>query len=204
MAEKRITSRLVEREYLDKVFQLDQLIGCTASGLIADARALVKYARHEAQKFRFRFGDRIKVRDLALEVSNYKQIYTQYGGIRPFGTSLLIGGIDDRGKHLFETDPSGAFKEYKAGCIGAGKDLATPFIDGLYEEGMDLKEAISFGLGAVYKGTEGNVNFMAMELVTLSEKDGFQKLDFDTFKGYVDDILAELKEEEKNIEEEHE
>jgi proteasome alpha subunit len=194
MAEKRITTKLIEREYLDKVFQIDKNIGCTASGLIGDARALVKYARNEAQRFRFRYGERIKVRDLALEVSNMKQVYTQYAGIRPFGTSLLIGGIDDRGKHLFETDPSGALNEFRAGCIGAGKDLAAPFIDGLYEDGMDLKEAVSFGLGAIYKGTDGKVNFMSMELVTITEKDGFHKLDFDTFKTFVNEILAELRE----------
>jgi 20S proteasome alpha/beta subunit len=93
-------------------------------------------------------------------------------------------------------------KEYKAGATGAGRDLATPFIDALYEDGMNLKEAISFGLGGVYKATEGKVDFTAMELATITKKDGFHKLDFDTFKGYVDEILKELKEEEKNTEEE--
>ena len=200
MAEKRVTSRLIEREYLDKVYKIDQYIGCTASGLIADARSLVNSARSIAQQYRFRYGDRIGVRDLARELSDLKQVYTQYGGIRPFGTSLLIGGIDDRGTHLFETDPSGAMKEYKAGATGAGKDLAMPFIDAFYEEKMNLKEAISFGLGGVYKATEGKVDFTAMELATVTKKDGFLKLDFDTFKGYVDEILAELKEEEENTE----
>lgn len=197
MAEKRVTSRLIEHEFLDKVYQVDKYIGCTASGLIADARALVNYARSAAQQYRFKYDERIRVRDLALELSDLKQIYTQYAGTRPFGTSLLLGGIDDRGTHLFETDPSGAMKEYKAGGTGAGKDLAMPFIDALYEDGMDIKEAISFGLAGVYKATEGKVDFTAIELATVTKKDGFHLLDFDTFKGYVDEILLELKEEEK-------
>jgi proteasome alpha subunit len=193
IAEKRIPSKLIEREYYDKVFQLDKNIGCTASGLIADARVLVKYARHESQRFRLRYGERISIRDLAMELSNLKQVYTQYGGTRPFGTSLIIGGFDSSGKHLFETDPSGALKEYSAGCIGAGRELATSFIDALYEDGMDLKEAISFGLGAIYKGTEGKVNFMSMEIVTITKQEGFQKLDFDTFKTFIEEIVRDLK-----------
>ena len=37
------------------------------------------------------------------------QEFTQQGGVRPFGVSLMIAGIDDNGPHLFQVDPSGAY-----------------------------------------------------------------------------------------------
>ncbi|GIR08165.1 MAG: hypothetical protein CM15mP18_4940 [Methanobacteriota archaeon] len=40
------------------------------------------------------------------KICDFKQSFTQYGGSRPFGTALLIGGVDDEGIHLYETDPS--------------------------------------------------------------------------------------------------
>jgi proteasome alpha subunit len=193
IAERRISSKLIENDFVDKIFKIDESIGCASSGLVADARILVNYARTIAQRYRMRYGERIRVRDLAIELSDLKQVYTQYAGVRPFGTSLIVGGMDDEGKHLYETDPSGAFKKYKGGGIGAGKELAQPFLEGLYIEGMNLKEAISFGLGGIYKATEGQIDFMSLELATITKKDGYKELSFEDFKKFVDEILEELK-----------
>ena len=48
-------------------------------------------------------------------ICDFKQAYTQYGGVKPFGVVLRIAGVDETGPQLFATDPSGAFMEYKAG-----------------------------------------------------------------------------------------
>ena len=48
-----------------------------------------------------------------------KQRYTQSNGRRPFGISCLIGGFDDDGTpHLFQTEPSGTYHEWKANATG--------------------------------------------------------------------------------------
>lgn len=49
------------------------------------------------------------------------QLYTHNGGVRPFGSALIIGGVYEGKSRLFETDPSGALIEYKATAIGSGK-----------------------------------------------------------------------------------
>src|SRR6266566_4364153 len=103
MADKKIGSRLVETSSIEKIFQIDEHVGAATSGLVADARVLVDYAL------------------LVKRICDYKQNYTQYGGVRPFGTALLVAGVDDLGTHLFETDPSGALVSYKAGSIGQGR-----------------------------------------------------------------------------------
>ncbi len=49
LVDKRITSRLVEAESIEKIFQIDDHIGAATSGLVADARSLVDRARVEAR-----------------------------------------------------------------------------------------------------------------------------------------------------------
>src|SRR6266704_2541715 len=121
MADKKIGSRLVETSSIEKIFQIDEHVGAATSGLVADARVLVDYARLVAQINKVTYSERIGVDLLVKRICDYKQNYTQYGGVRPFGTALLVAGVDDLGTHLFETDPSGALVSYKAGRIGQGR-----------------------------------------------------------------------------------
>ncbi len=61
---------------------------------------------------------------LADRLSAYKQAYTCYGSVRPFGISTLIAGVDKTGPRLFCIEPSGVFYGYRACAIGKGKALA--------------------------------------------------------------------------------
>ena len=114
IVDKRIASRLMEPKSIEKIFQIDGHIGCATSGLVADARVLVDQARVTAQVNKITYDEDISVEMLVKKICDYKQNFTQYGGARPFGTALLIAGVDDQGVHLFETDPSGALVSYKA------------------------------------------------------------------------------------------
>ena len=50
------------------------------------------------------------------------QGYTQYGGLRPFGVSLLYAGWDAQNKYqLYQSDPSGNYGGWKATAIGANQ-----------------------------------------------------------------------------------
>ena len=109
---------------IEKMYQIDNHVGITTSGLVADARQLVDRARVQCQINRMTYGDNIPVSTLVKKMCDYKQSFTQYGGARPFGTALLIAGFDHEGAHLFETDPSGAYQSYNAGAIGRGKATA--------------------------------------------------------------------------------
>lgn len=41
-------------------------------------------------------------------VCNYKQAYTQYGGLRPFGVAFVFAGWDEYyGFQVYQSDPSG-------------------------------------------------------------------------------------------------
>lgn len=54
-----------------------------------------------------------------------KQAYTQYGGKRPFGVSILYMGWDKHyGYQLYQSDPSGNYGGWKATCIGNNSGAA--------------------------------------------------------------------------------
>ncbi len=191
IVDKRITSRLIEPSSIEKIFKIDEHIGCATSGLVADARALVERARIEAQINRLTYESPIQVKALARKICDFKQTYTQYGGVRPFGTALLIGGVDDTGAHLFATDPSGAMMEYKATAEGEGRDAAMEYFEKNYEEGMSKDEAIILGLKALIYATEKKIEERAVEIGIVDEDKKFRILSFDETKKYFEKAKGE-------------
>ncbi len=175
--DKRVTSRLIEPTSIEKIFQIDQHIGCATSGLVADARALVDYARITAQINRVTYNERVSVEQLVKRICDYKQNYTQFGGVRPFGTALLVAGVDEFGTHLFETDPSGALMAYKAGSIGAGRNVVIEIFEDKYKESMQMNDSIVLGLEALQKATEGEPTALSVEIGVVKVGEPFKKLD---------------------------
>ena len=192
IVDKRIASRLMEPKSIEKIFQIDHHIGCATSGLVADARILVDQARVLAQINKITYDERAAVEDLVKRICDYKQNYTQYGGVRPFGTALLVAGVDDQGEHLFETDPSGALVSYKAGSIGAGRNVVMEVFEEDYQEGMSMEDAVTLGLKALKKATEEEkLNPKAVEIGVVRHGDNFRRLD----ESEVETFIAKVNQE---------
>ena len=134
-----------------------------------------------------------KVETVVKKICDFKQSYTQYGGVRPFGTALLIVGIDSQGKYLFETDPSGALMAYKAGGIGSGRNTVMEIFEEKYKENMTMDEAIKLGLQALHQATEGELDVVAIEMGVVKEKEDFRKMPHDEVQTYVQKHLKNDK-----------
>jgi proteasome alpha subunit len=185
-AEKRVRSKLVEETSIEKIFKVDEHIGAAASGLIADARVLIDHARIEAQINRLRYDEPISVQSLAKRIGDTKQMYTQHGGVRPFGARLLIAGVDDGRPHLFETDPSGVVAAYKCQAIGGGAQTATDFFESKYDEKLSLDEAILLALEALRMVVEGEFTAENVEMAVIPTKPGlFEKLSDEEISKYI-------------------
>jgi proteasome alpha subunit len=176
IVDKRIQSKLVITDSIEKMYQIDNHVGITTSGLVADARQLVDRARVQCQINRMTYGDAIPVSTLVKKMCDYKQSFTQYGGARPFGTALLIAGIDQEGVHLFETDPSGAYQSYHAGAIGRGRSSVIDHFEGKWKAGMTKNAAIKLGLEALRESLEDDLNPDTVEIASV-DKDGYRKMD---------------------------
>jgi proteasome alpha subunit len=169
---RRIHSRLVEEDFVEKLFKVDDYIGCSISGLVADARMITDWGRSEAQRHRITYGERMDVDILVKRICDVKRAYTQQGGARPFGTALQIGGVDRTGAHLYETDPGGAFREIFAGALGLGREKAEEVFMDEYKDGMTRDASIALGLRALLRTIEGT-SPPSIEMCTIDHKDGF-------------------------------
>ena len=175
--DKRISSRLIEAKSIDKIFQIDGHVGCATSGLVADARVLVDKARVEAQIHKITYSEQISIEVLVKKICDFMQNYTQYGGIRPFGTALLVAGVDEQGTHLFETDPSGALMAYKAVSIGAGWNTVKSVFEEKYQDNMSLEAAIALGIEALTKASEGEIKAETVEIGLIQSGESFRKME---------------------------
>ena len=191
IVDKRITSNLIESNSIEKIFKIEHHIGCATSGLVADARALVDRARLEAQINRLTYEQPIHVKTLAKKICDFKQTYTQYGGVRPFGTALLIGGIDETGVHLFATDPSGAMMEYKATAEGEGREAAITYFEKHYKEDMTKDTAIDLGLKSLLHATDNKIEKRAVEVGMVEKNKNFKILSSDETDKYFEKIKGE-------------
>ncbi|MCK9152065.1 archaeal proteasome endopeptidase complex subunit alpha [Methanobacterium alcaliphilum] len=201
VVDKRPTSKLVEPKSIEKIFQIDEHIGAATSGLVADARAIIEKARIEAQVNRITYNEPIRVETLSKKICDMKQMYTQHGGVRPFGSALIIGGVNGKGCRLFETDPSGALIEYKATAIGAGRPVAMEEFEKKYRDDMTLTEAIELALDAVYEATEGKTTPESVEIAVIDAKNKkYKKLSEDEIKDHVEELLIRKEKEEEEEE----
>ncbi len=195
IADKRVGSKLLESDTIEKIYKIDDHICAATSGLVADARVLVARARLEAQINRLTFDEPIGVKELARKICDFKQQYTQFGGVRPFGVSLLIAGVDNEPK-LFETDPSGALLEYKATAIGSERQKVMEYFEKEYRDEMSLGEAIHMGLVAMGKAINGLLNADGVELgIVRADDRTFRLLKAEDLSEYVERANEVLKRE---------
>lgn len=135
------SSELQEIIGSEKIFKVDDHIGVAIAGLTADARVLVDRARVQAQVNILNYDEKISVKDSTLNICEYLQLFTQNAGVRPFGVSFLIAGVDTNGEaSLYLTDPSGAMWGYKAFAIGSGATEARAYLEENYKEDISDEE----------------------------------------------------------------
>ncbi len=186
LADKRLSTKLAVPNSIEKIYILDEHIGCATSGLVADARVLVDYARVVAQINKVTYNEKISVEMLVKRICDYKQTYTQYGGVRPFGTSLLVAGVDEFGPQLYETDPSGSLTGYKAACIGANKEKVLEYFEENYKEGMSMDEAVIMGLKALKEVSRDVPLSVEIGAVTLTK--AFSRLTQEEVQKYLEKV----------------
>ncbi|MDR2867017.1 MAG: archaeal proteasome endopeptidase complex subunit alpha, partial [Methanomassiliicoccaceae archaeon] len=176
IVDKGATGKLVEPRSIEKIYRIDTHAGCATSGLVADARILVDQARKEAQVHKITYGENIGIEGLVKKICDFKQNYTQYGGVRPFGTALLMAGVDDLGAHLFETDPSGALVAYRAGCIGIGRPTVMEMFEKDFKDNMLYEDAMLLGLRALKAVIEGVFDAQRVDIGVVDGDRTFKRL----------------------------
>jgi proteasome alpha subunit len=145
---------LEDIEYSWKIFRVDEHIGGAIVGLSSDARILIDQARIYAQSNKLTYDEPIDVEVVTKRICDIKQLYTQHAGVRPFGVSMIFGGIDKAGNHLFGTHPSGTYRGYKATALGAGRETVLAILKEEFREEIGLEEATKLAVKCLTKALE--------------------------------------------------
>jgi proteasome alpha subunit len=188
IAERRKVAPLHDVISLEKVFTIDTHMGATFSGLGHDGRVLIDYARLIAVRHRLTFDEEIDVELLARTICDIKQLYTQQGGVRPFGVSIIFGGIDKDGKvELIKTEPSGLYFKYYATVAGSGEQAALSYIEKHYNFKLSTEELIILGLRALRASLGEPLTVERVEIGFVDKSTRiFRKLSVEEIKMYLE------------------
>ena len=172
VADKRITEKLIITSSVEKIFQVDEHIGATASGILSDGRMLIERAQIVAQQHRITFDEPVDVISLVKDICDMKQFYTQVGGARPFGVSLLFAGITNGKPELYMTDPTGIFFAYKATAMGEAETELKEILEKQYRDNMPIEDALKLAVRALKKvlGKEFDIERIDGAYITTKEK----------------------------------
>eukprot|EP01135_Chromosphaera_perkinsii_P008097 Nk52_evm13s1129 gene=Nk52_evmTU13s1129 len=152
ITQRKVPDKLFVKESITHVFQLTEHIGCVMTGIVADARAQVQRARHEAAEWHHKYGYEIPVELLASRVADISQVYTQYASMRPLGCSMILIGMDEeKGPQVFKSDPAGYYVGYKATAAGVKTQEATNFLEKKFKKNpkWNTKETIEMAITAL-------------------------------------------------------
>jgi proteasome alpha subunit len=145
---------LEEAEYSWKIFKVDEHVGAAIVGLSSDARILIDQARIYAQSNKLTYDEPIDVEVVTKRICDIQQMYTQHAGVRPFGVSIIFGGVDKTGAHVFGTHPSGTYRGYKATALGAGRETVLAVLKDEYREDLSLEENTKLTVKCLVKALE--------------------------------------------------
>ncbi|KAI8100669.1 hypothetical protein M9434_005060 [Picochlorum sp. BPE23] len=164
--ERKAVAKLQVSQTVRKIARIDDHICLAFAGLTADARVLINRARTEAQSHRLTLDEPASVEYMTKYIAGVQQKYTQSGGVRPFGISMLIVGFDQEGKPaLYQTDPSGTYSAWKANAIGRNSKSVREYMEKHYKEtsGNDTVKLALKALTEVVEGSTSNIEVAVIE-----------------------------------------
>lgn len=183
VTERRATSPLIDASTLERIVPITDTVGLVYSGMGPDARVLTLKARKQAVAYERRHGHAPPVNAVVKDVAQVMQEYTQSGGVRPFGVSLLVVGRDQEGvPALYQVDPSGAYFAWSATAIGKNSPAIRAFLEKRYVPSSDtenlfqLEDAVHLGLLALKEGFEGQMTAESVQVAMVGPDGKFTLL----------------------------
>ena len=146
VADKRVRDKLLAPESTNKIFEIDDHIILTSAGMLSDARVLVDHAQVLAQQNKVSYGSPVEPISVIRMLADRMQYFTQYGGARPYGVSLMLAGVNKGRTHLYTSDVAGGFFAYKANAIGENDEKIKEMLRKDYNGNMGVEEGLKFCL----------------------------------------------------------
>lgn len=174
ISDRRVRDNLISVESVNKVFEIDEHIISTASGILSDARILIDGAQVQAQQHRVTYGTPIDVVSIIRNIADKKQMSTQYGGLRPYGAAIMVAGISKDKPQLYTSDVTGNYFAYRANAVGEHDEQIKEILRKEFKDELTIEQGISFLLGIFKQVMDKNFDINRFDVGYITIKD--QKL----------------------------
>ena len=162
----------VAHKFGKKVYKIDDHLGMTIAGTVADAQKVVDILTANAQLYRINMNRPMPVSSAARLVANllFSNRYV------PLATQVLVGGVDDTGPHVYNLDPYGSLTEEKSVSTGSGSPIAYGILEDRYREGMSISEMLPTIAKAVNAAMKRDVGSGNSYNIIVIDSNGYREL----------------------------
>ncbi|MDA3836314.1 MAG: archaeal proteasome endopeptidase complex subunit alpha [Nanoarchaeota archaeon] len=171
LADKRIDDKLIVKESSSKIYEIDSHIISSVAGIVSDARVLIDKSQILAQQHRMTYNSPIELELITKEISGMKQQFTQYGGARPFGVSIMIVGISEDGPQVYTSDVTGNYFEYYTNAIGENDSKIKEFLREKYKKEFTIKQGVKVALDIFKSIQDDKFDIDKFELAFIGNKE---------------------------------
>jgi proteasome beta subunit len=157
-----------------KIQKVDDHLGMTIAGGVADAQNLVDTMRYNANIYRLSKKELIPVSSAARLCSNilFNQRYF------PYYVQIIMGGFDHREKEgkIYNIDLFGSMTTEKFISTGSGSPVAYGYLESEFKDGISVNEAYKIAIQSIAAairrnaGTGDNIN------AVIIDKNGYREL----------------------------
>jgi proteasome beta subunit len=155
-----------------KVYKIDDHLGMTIAGTVADAQKVVDILTANAKLYKINMNRPMPVSSAARLIANLL-FSARY---MPLATQVLIGGVDDTGPHIFNLDPFGSLNEEKFVSTGSGSPIAYGVLEDKYKEDMPVKELIPIIVKAINSAMKRDIASGDSYKVAVIDETGYKEL----------------------------
>ena len=155
-----------------KIQKIDDHVGMTMAGGVADAQNITDILRYHANIHRIQKQEPIPIKSLTRLTS---LIFHQNRGY-PFIADILVGGYDNDGPALFNIDMFGSVEEKIYVATGSGSPVAYGLLEEEFREELTVEEAKLIAIRAVKAAIIRNIGTGDGINVSIIDKNGFRLL----------------------------
>jgi proteasome beta subunit len=162
----------VAHKFGKKVYKIDDHLGMTIAGTVADAQRVVDILTANAKLYKIKMNRPMPVNSAARLIANL--LFSARSV--PLATQVLIGGVDETGPHVFNLDPFGSLTEEKFFSTGSGSPIAYGILEDKYRENMPVTELLPMVVKAVNAAMKRDIASGNSYNVTVIDNNGYREL----------------------------
>jgi proteasome beta subunit len=160
----------VAHKYGKKVYKIDDHIGMTIAGTVADAQRVIDIITANVQLYKINLNRPMPVSSAARLTANL--LFSARG----LQAQVLIGGVDETGPHVFSLDPFGSLTEEKSASTGSGSPIAYGVLEDKYHEDMSVAELLPTIVKAVNSAMKRDAASGNNYNIIIIDKEGYREL----------------------------